>query len=135
MMSKESKKNAIFMLCMLKDNYVLGACISAFVHKLYIKKLNLDISLNIMADNYIYNKYKDILAQYFDKVLEIKLTKYEFMDNYIFAKGKYSWINFSLSKWECLKYEEYDKILFIDVDEIPNKDSFYDIFEYNTRAF
>lgn len=133
--SKESKKNAIFMLCMLKDNYVLGACISGFVHKQYIKKLKLNISLNIMVDNNIYNKYRDILGQYFDRVIKIKLNKFSLSKDYYFDKGKYSWINFSLSKWECLKYEEYNKILFVDIDELPIKESFYDIFEYNTPAF
>lgn len=133
--SREPKKNAIFMLCMLKDSYVIGACISAFIHKQYIEKINLDIILNVMVDDYIYNKFKDVLAQYFDRVIKIKLNKFSLSKDYSFAKGKYSWINFSLSKWECLKYEEYDKILFIDVDEMPIKESFYNIFEYKTPAF
>lgn len=128
-------KYAIFMICFFKDHYVLGACIAAFTHKQYLKKLNLNIELVIMCDDYIYNKYNQTLNKYFDKVTNIKLRSFDLSEDYKFAKDKYTWINVSLSKWECLKYDEYDKILFIDIDILPNNTSFYDILNFNTPAF
>lgn len=132
------KQNAIFMLCMLKDHYVFGACIAAFTHKQFIKKLKLNIKLVIMCDDYIYNKYKNLLKSYFDRVINIDLVYYNLESNYqtlYHIKKKYTWINLSLSKWECLQFEEYNKILFIDIDILPIYDSFYDIIKFNTPAF
>ena len=128
-------KNAIFMLCMLKDHYVLGACIAAFTHKQYINKLNLNIELVIMCDSYIFDKYNKTLSKYFDSVLKIELRSFDLSNKYNFVKNKYTWINFSLSKWECLKYDMYNKILFIDIDMLPNNEDFYKLFEFNTPAF
>ena len=62
----ENKNNAIFMLCFLKDHYVLGACIGAFTHREFIKKLNLNIELIILCDDYIYTKFYNLLKLYFD---------------------------------------------------------------------
>ncbi len=132
----KNKLNAIFMLCFLKDHYVLGACISAFTHKQFIRKLNLEIKLVILCDGYIYKKYHNLLQVYFDRVIEIKLRKFSLNKDYKFSKKKYNeWMSYSLTKWECLKYEEYDKILFIDIDILPLKDKFYNLFSFNTPAF
>ena len=65
---------------MLKDHYVVAACISAFAHKSIINHYNLDIELIIMCDEYIYKKYKSILKYYFDKVKKIDLIKYNSKD-------------------------------------------------------
>jgi hypothetical protein len=88
-----------------------------------------------MCDDYIYNKYRVMLENYFDRVINIKLKNYEISDKYTFAKDKYSWIQYALNKWECLKYDEYDKILFLDIDLLVNRTAFYDIFNFNTPAF
>ncbi len=131
----KKKLNAIFMLCFLKDHYVLGACISAFTHKQFIRKLNLEIELVILCDGYIYKKYHNLLQVYFDRVIEIKLRQFSLNKDYNFCKKYNEWMCYSLTKWECLKYEEYDKILFIDIDILPLKDKFYNLFSFNTPAF
>lgn len=128
-------RNAIFMLCILNDHYVLGACIAAFAHKQFINILNLNVELVVMCDNYIFDKYNETLYKYFDRVLKIKLRSFDLSDKYDFIKEKYTWINYSLSKWECLKYDKYNKILFIDIDILPNNKDFYNLFEFNTPAF
>ena len=69
-------KNAIFVLCMLKDSYAVGACMCAYVHKSIIKINNLNIDLVVMCDTYIYNKYNRMLKFYFDKVFKIDLLHY-----------------------------------------------------------
>ena len=124
------------MICFLKDHYVLGACISAYTHKQYINKLNLNVHVVIMCDKYIYDKYNKLLSKYFDRVIKIKLRSFKLSESYNFVKHKYnSWIRYSLSKWTFLKYEEYNKILFIDIDILPNNIHFYDLFHFNTPAF
>lgn len=134
-------KYAITMLCMLKDHYVLGACISSFAHKQLIKtsihKNNID--LIIMCDKYIYKKYGRLLSHYFDKVILINLHHFDWASTYRhltenIAK-KYSWLNYSINKWQCLKYDEYEKLLFIDIDILPIKKEFYNIFFNSTPCF
>ena len=125
-------KYAIVSLCMLNDIYVIGACISAYTHKKFKK----DIDLVIMCDDIIYNKYKTTLERYYDKVVKIDLIKFDISRNYKLPYDKYSpWIGYSTNKWQCLNFIEYDKILFLDVDILPIKKSFYDILSYNTPAF
>jgi len=130
------RKHAIFMFCILKDHYVLGACITAFVHKSMMKKQGIkNIDLVMMCDDYIYKKYKDTLEQYFDRVINIKLRYFEPANKYLYPKSKYSsWIGYSVNKWECLKYTEYDKILFLDIDIMVSSPKFYNVFTFDTPA-
>jgi len=133
-------KYAITMLCMLKDHYVLGCCISSFAHRQLIRKSVYidDIDLIIMCDQYIYDKYASLLSRYFDHVKLIKLHHLERAADYRLseiAAKKYSWFGYSINKWQCLKYDEYDKILFIDIDILPMKKEFYNIFANDTPCF
>ena len=88
----------------------------------------------IMCDNYIYKKYNSTLKLYFDRVINIKLNTFNFKNTYNPSK-KYNWVKHSLTKWESLKFIEYNKILFLDIDMLPNNKKFYDIFDFNTPAF
>lgn len=131
--SKQPNKDAIFMLCILKDHYVLGACIISYLHRLFINKLHKTIDLVIMCDKYIYDKYNKLLSQYFDRVILLKMRYFEPSSQYDYIKNKYSsWIGYSLNKWQLLQHEEYNKILFLDIDIMPNRESFYDIFTFGT---
>jgi len=146
-------KYAVVFLCMLKDHYVVGACIAAFIHRCFIKQLDYKIDLVIMCDEYIFNKYYDLLKQYFDKLKILKLINYpldakqnsENSDSdedlltktvrkkYYFPKEKYaSWISYSTNKWRCLKLTKYEKVLFMDIDMLPSQIEFYNIFNFNT---
>jgi hypothetical protein len=133
-------KFAIVMLCMLKDHYVVGACINAFVNRALMKTNNItDIELVIMCDDYIYKKHNGMLKKYFDKLVKIDLTHYKMVDTDVRKSNKwfqkYSWVIHSLSKWQCLNLIEYEKVLFLDVDILPVRHNFYDIFNFNTPAF
>jgi len=141
-------KYAIVFLCMLKNHYVVGACITAYIHRCFINKLNIKIDLVIMCDEYIFNNYYDLLKLYFDKLKVIKLieypleAKYNTIDEpltqkvrkqYYFPKEKYaSWISYATNKWRCLKLIKYEKVLFMDIDILPSQIEFYNIFEFNT---
>ena len=63
-------KNGICMLIFDNELYLPGACLSAFVHRKFIKKNKLDIKLLVMIDKNIF-KYKKELEKYFDEVVLI----------------------------------------------------------------
>jgi len=126
-------KYAIVSLCMLNEHYIIGACISAFVHKFFTKSKKID--LVIMCDENIYSKYYDVLSKYYDKIKKIELDYYPIYEDFKYPKEKYvSWVSYSTNKWKCLDYDEYDKILFLDVDMLPANPKFYDIFDFKTPA-
>ncbi len=127
-------KNAICMLIFGNELYVVGACLSAYVHKKFIKKNNLDINLVVMVDKQIY-QYKKDLEKYFDKVILIEMLEVKLNKEY-FVLEKYSkWMKYSINKWQILKLTDYDKILFIDIDILPLTDSFYSVFNNKTPGF
>jgi len=128
-------KYAIVFLCMLKEHYVIGACITAFVHRTLLNKIDQKIDLIIMCDDNIYNKYAKILRLFFDKVKRIKLTYYDISTKYMYSKEKYaSWVSYATNKWKCLKLIRYSKILFLDVDMLPAQLEFYSIFNLDAPA-
>lgn len=126
--------NAVFMLIFENPVYMVGGCISACAHKQIIKKLGLNIDVNVMVDQKIY-EYKNELLKFFDNVFLINLDKVKIHDKPIndanserFSK----WIGYSINKWQVLNYDDYNKILFVDVDFLPINNKFYNIFNYNT---
>lgn len=119
------------MIIFENDLYVVGGCISAWVHKQYIKKLNLDIKLIVMVDEKIY-KYKDELKKYFDEIVLINLIEMKLNPEYKVIYKYSKWMHYSINKWQILNLDYYDKILFIDTDILPICDKFYDIFLIDT---
>jgi len=132
-MIKLNKKNAIFMLLFNKLHYIIGAFIAAYAHKKLIRELNLEIELVVMVDKKIY-EYKDELLNVFDRVELIDLLEIRLNKEYHYAHKYSEWMKYSITKWHILKYEEYNKILFIDVDILPVQLNFYKIFDIRTPA-
>jgi len=124
-------KNAIAMLIFNNEYYIPGTIISAFVHRKYMERLNLKYDLLIMVDEKIY-QYKDELLKYFDVVKKIDLLELNL--NYNVHKKYSKWMKFLINKWQILRFEEYDKILFVDPDFLPLDDKFYEVFNFNTPA-
>ena len=122
---------SIAMLIFGNEKYIVGSIISAYIHKKYINKLNLDIDLIIMVDDKIY-QYKDELLKYFNKVIKINIL--ELKINYNIMKKYSKWMEFLINKWQILKYDEYEKILFVDPDFLPLDEKFYSVFDLNTPA-
>lgn len=129
-----NKKNfAIAMLIFKNPLYIIGGCLSAWTHRKFIKENGLNIKLIVMIDKTFY-KYKEELEKYYDVVelidiIELKLNqKYKIIDKYS------DWMKFSASKWNIFKYDEYDKILFLDTDILPINSNFYDIFNFDTPS-
>ena len=125
--------NAIGMIIFKNPLYLVGACLSAWTHRNFISKLDLDIKLIAMVDSQIY-KYKNELEKYFDHVELIELREMKLNSEYKIIYKYSEWMKYSISKWEILKFESYNKILFIDIDILPINDDFYEIFNLETPA-
>lgn len=130
---KMHKKNAIFMMCIINDIYVIGACIASYCHRKMLEnaKLKEMTDLVIMCDENIYDKYHKLLgcSMFFDRVEKINLRVFKDSESYTYSKIKYSsWIGASLNKWQIMKYDEYDKIMFVDTALLPSQTTLYDLF-------
>lgn len=128
-----TNKNAIGMIIFNNPLYIVGGCLSAWTHRKFIKKYNLKIDLIVMVDNTIY-KYKDELKKYFDVVELIDLIEIKLSPKYNVINKYSQWMKYSVSKWTILKFDKYQKILFIDTDILPIDEKFYSIFEFDTPA-
>lgn len=123
--------NAIFMLIFGKTHYIVGAVIAASVHKKFMKKNNIYMDIICMVDNTIY-EYKDELLKYFDKVILIDLIEIKLYNETKIIDKYIDWIRYSINKWQALRFDEYDKILFCDIDLLPIDKDFYNIFDIDT---
>lgn len=126
-------KYAIAMLIFKNKNYISGSIISAYVHKKYIIKNNLNIDLIVMVDDSIY-EYKNELLKFFDKVKKINLLELKLAEKYDYSIKYSQWMKYTINKWQIMQYEEYDKILFLDPDFLPLTEKFYEIFDFRTPA-
>jgi len=130
---QSNKKNAIFMMCLINDTYVIGACIASYCHRKMLEdaKLKDNTDLVVMCDQKIYDKYYKLLAcdMFFDRVEKIDLRVFKDSTTYTYSKAKYSsWIGASLNKWQIMRYDEYDKVMFVDIALLPTQTTFYDLF-------
>ncbi len=133
-MNNNIKHNAVVLLVFNNPKYITGACISAFVHRYFIKQSGKDIKIVLMVDEKIY-ALKKIYKKFFDEiylvpVLEIKLNK-----NYIYSKKYKLFMKYIVTKWNSLSLIKYNKVLFMDIDVLSISPRLYNVFELNTPAF
>lgn len=131
--NKTNNKYAISMIIFKNPLYIVGACLSAWVHRKFIEKYNLDIKLIVLVDKLIY-EYKEELEKYFDSVKLIEIIEMKLNPEYKVIYKYSDWMKYSISKWNILKFDEYDKILFLDTDILPTSIEFYDILNFNTPS-
>lgn len=131
------KKNAISMMCIINEHYVIGTCIAGYCHRKMLelagKKENTDMI--ILCDITIYNKYQKLfnLPIFFDRVEMLDMRIFPDSPDYNYQKLKYSsWIGASLNKWQSLQFVEYNKIMFVDTAILPTQPDFYDLFDAKT---
>jgi hypothetical protein len=126
-------KYAITTLLFGDKKYIVGAIISAYLHKLFIEKYNLKIDLTIMlAEDLI--EYKTELEKYYDKIYVVKL--YETKISEKTDLRRYTKImKFLPNKAQMFNLVDYEKVLFTDIDFLPIKKDFYDIFNLKTPAY
>lgn len=135
-MKKEKyAKYATFTLLMIQvDKYFEGACISGYSYKKYTTE---DVDNNIMVDENVSDTQKKQLEKYFDNVFVIPLLEYN--SNFQIETGKMkerygSWIQFATTKWMSLCFDQYEKILFCDIDTLA-VNNYIDIFSIKTPAW
>jgi cell division protein FtsL len=126
-----NSKNAIFMLIFSEPHYMIGAVIAASVHKKLLLDNNIMMDIVCMVDDNIY-KYKDELLKYFDRVILIDMIKIKLHNDLVIYNRYSKWMQYSITKWCILQYDEYDKILFCDIDLLPIDKQFYNIFNINS---
>jgi len=133
MISKKNNKtkNAIGMIIFTNPLYLVGACLSAWTHRQFITKYNFKIDLVVMVDEPIY-KYKEELEKYFDYIKLIDLIEIKLSPKYNVIYKYSQWMKYSISKWNILKLDNYDKILFLDIDILPIDKDFYSVFDFDT---
>jgi hypothetical protein len=127
------KNNAICMIIFNNPLYLIGACLSAWVHRKFIKEIGIEVKLVAMINEPII-KYKEELEKYFDHIEIIELIEIKLHPDY-FVIDKYSeWMKYSISKWKIFNLEQFNKILFIDIDILPINKDFYNVFDYDTTG-
>lgn len=110
------QKYAYITLVMRNDNYVPGAIVLA--HSLNMTKTKYDKICMITND--VSSKSRKLLKKYYDKVIKVPYIKHKTLP----MKSKKqkelynNWIDVSYTKFNCLLFEEYDKICFLDADLI-----------------
>jgi hypothetical protein len=134
-----TKKNAVFMMCIINEHYIIGVCIASYCHRkiMELKGIKDTTDLVIMCDGKIYDKYHELLTQpmFFDRVIRLDMRFFPDSPKYSYSKIKYSsWIGASLNKWQILNFDEYGKIIFTDVSVIPTNPDFYNLFDQKTPA-
>lgn len=125
------KPNAICMIIFNNPLYLVGACLSAWVHRKFIKEIGNGVKLVVMINEPIV-KYKEELEKYFDHVEIIELRQIKLHPDYFVINKYLEWMKYSITKWEFFNLEQFDKILFIDIDILPVSKDFYNVFRYNT---
>lgn len=127
------KKLAYCTLIMKGDGYIPGALILGYSLKIFASP-GIDIIAMVTSD--VSKKGKRLLSTLF-KVVEVPYLEYQ--SNPILLqtpkqKERYrTWLSASYTKWNMLKFHEYDKILFLDADVILVR-NIDDIFDFNTPA-
>lgn len=129
------KKYCTFhLLIIAEDKYIDGACISVSTYREYGNKM---IEHNILIDKSISERGRKKLRLFFDNVLEVPLQniKSDFALKTEKIKKRYGlWIDYSWAKWYILWFDNYEKILFCDIDTLAVK-NYTDIFEVSTPAW
>ncbi|AYV82712.1 MAG: hypothetical protein Hyperionvirus2_80 [Hyperionvirus sp.] len=105
----------------------MGLLCALLSHKKLLKSRT-DIELVVLCDEYI-NNYRDHITKYCDRLIVIHLNVLP-QHHKLYKHEKYSqkWMDYIINKWHCLYFEEYAKILFIDIDILPANRMVYDIF-------
>jgi len=115
---------------MLGDFYGTGAIVMGYS----FKKHNKDIETIVMITRDVSDKLRKKLEEIYDRVILINYTFCSTKMNVKRVADRYvGWINYSFTKWKCLLFEEYDRILFIDSDLLI-LDDIKEIFDFKPPA-
>ncbi len=133
-MNNKIKPDAVVLLVFNNPKYITGACISAFVHRHYIKQSGKDIKIVLMVDDKIYGLKKNY-EKFFDEIYLVPILEMKLNKRYIYSKKYTLFMKYIVTKWNALSLIKYNKVLFLDIDVLSISKKLYDVFELNTPAF
>lgn len=109
-------KNAYVLLVMKGDRYIPGALVAAY--SLRLTKTVHDIVCMVTHD--VSKDARARLAVVCDQVLEIPYleAKCKALRTSKQLKLYNDWVDISFTKWQCLGFTQYGKVLFVDADKI-----------------
>lgn len=111
-----TKKYAYVWLVMLGDRYVPGAIVSAFSCK---KHSNIKCDYVCLITHDVSEQAINELKKVFNRIIKIDYIEIESKMMRTDKQQKmYPWINKSYTKWNVIKLDEYNKVLFIDADTL-----------------
>lgn len=133
------KKSAIFMFCIVNHHYILGALVAAFCHRklLECRGIKNIVDICMICDDSIYDNYYKLLRtdMFFDRVEKLDIREFKISEKYQYAHLKYSsWIAKSLNKWQSMKYDEYERIMHVDIALLPVSTKQYDLLYLNAPS-
>lgn len=126
----EKNKYAWVTLVMLGDAYIPGALVLASS----LRKVKTIHDIAIMVTKDVSEQARDALSKVFDNIIEVeyivKATTYPRTEK---QKKLYSWVDKSLTKWNCLLFTKWTRVIFLDADIVilQNMD---DLFKLNPPA-
>ena len=116
MINENGTKNyAYATLIMLGDLYISAAIVLAYS----LRKLNTRADLVVLVTNDVSEKGKNILKQFYDKVIEVKYIEVINWRTQKQTNRKY--LNYVFTKFHIFNLTQYKKILLIDADAIVLK--------------
>lgn len=131
----KGSKYAVFFLCFGSDYYIIGLLCALQAHREILARHKYNVELVVMCDEYIY-KFKDQLEKYCDRLVCIKMIALK--DHYkatVIEKYASPWLDYIINKWHCLYFDEYEKLMFSDIDMIPASSGLYGLFDKYTAPF
>ena len=128
------KKYAYCTLLMKGDDYLPGALVMGYL-LCHVAKSKHDIIIMVTPD--VSKKAKKALNEVFDYVIRVPYITYKtfrvFHRDDIKTDRYDSWIGSSYTKWNLLKFIQYEKIFFLDADTITIR-NIDEVFNFETPA-
>ncbi len=125
----QRKKYAYVTLVMLNDNYVSGALVLAYTIRRFCDLSNIDLIVMITHE-----VSSELLQVVYDKVVKVD---YLLFDSSVkgerYEKSYGTFKNKLYTKWKCMEFIEYEKVLFMDCD-IAIINELKDVFELPAPA-
>ena len=115
---KDSYGNSMYAyvtLVMLGDVYVSAAIVLAYT----LKKLHTQADLVVLVTPDVSQEGKELMRQYYDKVVEIDFV--EVTNWRVKKQPNRKYLNYVFTKFHCFNLTEYKKILLIDADAMVLK--------------
>lgn len=117
-------KYAFVTLLMNGDDYLPGCLALGYSFKM--TKTKADVCIMVTPD--ITEEIRKVLLTVYNRCIEVSYLECQGYQIRPKQQSKYPWMSLSPTKWNCLSFVEYEKVCFIDSDEVVlnNIDNIFD---------